>query len=330
MTPTLPLVSIVTPYFNTEDYLAECIDSVLAQTYGNWEYILVDNRSTDGSRAIAQRYARDEPRIRLFDTPQHLTQIRNYEAALRRMSPKARYCKIVQADDRIFPQCIARMVAVAEANPQVGFVSSYQLFGEDERGRGLPADKEVFSGREIARRQLQNDEFYFGTPTSILLRADIIRATAPFFDEALLHPDTEACYRILTTHDMGFVHLALTFARVDRNSISSRLARLAPNLPDHYICLTKFGRQFLDADEYEQCLARASSRYLLFLLQSLLERRDHSFWQYHRRALGMVGCTFRSLARPRYILLALRKIILNPGKAASRSARLVRQHLGRR
>jgi glycosyltransferase involved in cell wall biosynthesis len=330
VTPTPALVSIVTPYFNTEDYLAECVESVLAQTYGNWEYILVDNRSTDRSRAIAERYARSEPRIRLFDTPEHLTQIRNYEGALRRMSPEARYCKIVQADDRILPECIARMVAVAEANPQVGIVSSYQLFGEEERGRGLPADREVFSGREIGRRQLQNDEFYFGTPTSIMLRADIIRSTTPFFDESLLHPDTEACYRILTTHDMGFVHQDLTFARVDSDSISSRLAHLAPNLPDHYICLKKFGRQFLDENEYKRYLSKASSRYLLFLFRSLLERRDESFWQYHRHALSMVDCTFRCLLRPQFILLMLGKIVLNPGKTAARAAVLVRQRAARR
>ena len=51
-----PRVSVVTPFYNTAEYLAECIESVLAQTYTNFEYILVNNKSTDGSREIAERY----------------------------------------------------------------------------------------------------------------------------------------------------------------------------------------------------------------------------------------------------------------------------------
>jgi len=64
-----PLVSIITPFYNTERYLAECIESVLAQTYRNWEYILVNNQSTDISRSIAEHYVAIDARLRLIDTP---------------------------------------------------------------------------------------------------------------------------------------------------------------------------------------------------------------------------------------------------------------------
>ena len=60
-----PFVSIVTPVYNTEKYLAECIDSVLAQTYQNWEYIIVDNCSTDKSPLIAESYACKDSRIKI-------------------------------------------------------------------------------------------------------------------------------------------------------------------------------------------------------------------------------------------------------------------------
>ena len=45
-----PLVSVITPFYNTGQYIGECIESVLAQTYSHWEYILVNNQSTDSSR----------------------------------------------------------------------------------------------------------------------------------------------------------------------------------------------------------------------------------------------------------------------------------------
>jgi glycosyltransferase involved in cell wall biosynthesis len=64
-----PLVTIVTPFYNTRQYLEECIKSVLQQTYQNWEYALVDNCSTDGSSELAAEYASMfRSRIRLIHT----------------------------------------------------------------------------------------------------------------------------------------------------------------------------------------------------------------------------------------------------------------------
>src|SRR4051794_20650137 len=62
-----PLVSIVTPFHNTAPYLEECIRSVLAQTYTNYEYLLVDNASTDDGGEIAARYAEKDARIRVVE-----------------------------------------------------------------------------------------------------------------------------------------------------------------------------------------------------------------------------------------------------------------------
>ena len=92
-----PAVSVVTPFHNTAPYLAQCIESVLAQTFTDFEYVLVDNQSTDGSSEIAERYAAKDARIRLQRTDRLLPQVQNYNFALSRISPGTRWCKLVQA-----------------------------------------------------------------------------------------------------------------------------------------------------------------------------------------------------------------------------------------
>ena len=62
-----PFVSIVTPVYNAEKYLSQCIESVLNQTYQNWEYVIVNNCSSDKSLKIAEDFAGKESRIRICD-----------------------------------------------------------------------------------------------------------------------------------------------------------------------------------------------------------------------------------------------------------------------
>lgn len=93
-----PLVSIVTPVYNEEEFLAECIESVLAQTYSNWEYTIVDNCSTDASAEIARKYAAKDSRIRVTVNCKFLRAIANFNGALRQISPSSKYCKIVHSN----------------------------------------------------------------------------------------------------------------------------------------------------------------------------------------------------------------------------------------
>jgi len=124
-----PLVSVVTPVYNGAPYLAECIESVLGQTYSNFEHIIMDNCSTDGTSNIANEYAKKDSRIRVYRNDVLLDIIPNHNRAFRSISAESKYCKVVCGDDWIFPECIARMTCLAEANPSIGVMSAYQLSG---------------------------------------------------------------------------------------------------------------------------------------------------------------------------------------------------------
>src|SRR6266853_864191 len=192
-----PLVSIVTPMYNESEYLAECIESVLAQTYQNWDYTIIDNCSTDESVEIARRYAAKDQRIRIQENQRFLRAIPNFNVALRQISPTCKYCKVVLGDDWIFPECLERMVAVAEEHPSVGIVGAYALEGQQVTWTGLPYPSRRVCGREVCRKHLLEKLYVFGTQSSVLYRADLVRCHDPFYNESNIQADTEACFALL-------------------------------------------------------------------------------------------------------------------------------------
>src|SRR6185369_9267350 len=126
----------------------------LAQTYRNWDYTIIDNCSTDRTGEIARAYASKDSRIRVCTNDTFLSVIANHNSALRHVSPQSKYVKVVFADDRIYPDCLERMVALAEANPNVGLVSAECMEGDRIICTGLPAATAVADGRDICRRHL--------------------------------------------------------------------------------------------------------------------------------------------------------------------------------
>src|SRR3990170_2044879 len=246
-----PLVSVVTPVYNGEKYLAECIESVAAQTYKNWEYAIVNNCSTDRTREIAERYARMDNRIKVYDYKEFVDAIQNHNRALRLTSPHSKHCKIVSADDWIYPECIERMVEVAEGYPSVGIVGSCAVSGTYVRGIGLPLKLNFFSGREVCRLRLLGANV-IGSPTSLLYRADVVRNEEAFFPESGPHADTAACFRTLQHFDYGYVHQILSFERKHKESVSSGIKGFNPYDVDHIEYLVTYGDTCLTPEEFEK------------------------------------------------------------------------------
>lgn len=287
--PTEPLVSVVTPVFNTEKYLAQCIESVLSQTYRNFEYVIVDNQSTDRSLEIAQWYAVRDSRVRVHRNEAFLAQMPNWNHALRLISDVSAYCKVVHADDWIFPDCIEEMVGCATRNPSVGLVGAYRLDENRVNLDGLSYPSHCTSGREIARMHLLGKVFVFGAPTSLLIRSDIVRARDAFYEENNPHADIDACLETLRVSDFGFVHKVLTFTRRHNESATSTARRFATTRVARLKTLEKYGPFFLEPDELEWRSRDAYADYYGFLARQLLEQQPRAFWRYHRNELAKIG-----------------------------------------
>jgi glycosyltransferase involved in cell wall biosynthesis len=313
-----PLVSVVTPVHNTAAYLGECIESVLAQTCPRFEYVVVDNCSTDDSLEIAKRYAARDRRIQVVANTELLPAVDNFNHALRFISPHSRYTKLVFADDWLYPECLERMMRVADAAESVGLVSSYSLAGDRVWGAGLPYKVTVFPGREVARRQLLGEGFFVGSSSTVLYRSDLVRARPAFFDPDARHADTEVAYEILRHHDFGLVHQVLSYIRVDRGSISGRVRDLSPVELGQLIDLLKYGRYFLEPEELRRCLRQFEHGYYRTYLIQLLGPHRSRFLGYHRPALARLGYRFSKPLMLRAALEELADLVLNPKKTIAR------------
>jgi glycosyltransferase involved in cell wall biosynthesis len=322
-----PLVSVVTPFYNTANYLAQCIESVLAQTYSDFEYILVDNCSDDGSKEIAENYARLDSRIRLVQRETLLTQVQNYNAALLEISGNCKYVKFVQADDFIFPKCLEEMVRVFEQSESIGLVSSYWLKGSELRGTNFPYAVDVMPGREMARLYLRTGVWVFGSPTAVMYRAALIQKTTPFFDESKLHEDTDKCMEILENWDFGFAHQILSFSRADNESISSRVRRFNPNSVDRYISVQRYAGTFLEAGEATALKRRSRAAYYRTLAQQTLRGPDAKFWEYHENGLKTLGESVDSGFLLYQVFRELLWMVVNPGKTLVALLRRLRERV---
>jgi glycosyltransferase involved in cell wall biosynthesis len=321
-----PLVTLVTPVYNGERFLDAAIESVLAQTYERWELVIVDNASTDGTAAVARRHAERDPRIRIVTNPRTVGVIENHNIAFRQVSPESRYVKPLHADDWLFPECVERMVALAEAHPSVGLVSAYALVNGWVRLDGLPYPSTVVDGRALARLCLLGGPYVFGSPSSILLRADLVRGRDPFFDPASIHADEAACYDVLRNADFGFVHQVLTATRKHDATVSASFAaRVNSYMAGNLWILKRYGPLFLSEPEYRARLDERMDQYYRFLARRVLVGWRRDLWAYHVDALAKLGCPLSPLRLGRTVVAEAMRALVRPQVVVTRAMEPIRR-----
>jgi glycosyltransferase involved in cell wall biosynthesis len=137
----MPTVSVITIFHNAERFLAEAIDSVTAQSYGDWEMVLVDDGSTDGSARIASDYSNHWPgRIRCV---QHGGGGRRGMSASRNLGvahSTGKYVAFLDADDTWLAAKLERQVAILDAHSHVGMVQGPMLYWYS--WSGVPGDEQ--------------------------------------------------------------------------------------------------------------------------------------------------------------------------------------------
>ena len=216
-----PLVSIVIPVFNTEDYIGDAIESALAQSYPSIEIIVVDDGSTDDSAKMVERYQRRHSHIQLIQqSNQGVASARNAAVAISR----GQYVAPLDADDIWLKEKISEQVKAMEASPEkVGLVYAWSAT-IDSIGR--------YSGGVHASRQ-HNDVFadllfgnMVGNGSTPLIRRNCFDAIGDYSDEFLRRnatgcEDRDLYLRIAEKFDYAVVPRILVGYRQLPNSMSS-------------------------------------------------------------------------------------------------------------
>jgi glycosyltransferase involved in cell wall biosynthesis len=325
-----PLVSVVTPVHNGEAHLRECIESVLAQTYTHWDYTIVNNCSTDGTLDIAREYAAKDPRIRIHNNETFVRVNENHNIALRQISHQSKYCKVVAADDWLFPECLERMVRVAEENPSVAIVGAYGLLEEKVEWSGVvPYHSTVVPGRAACRSRLLGGKYIFGAPTTVLFRSTVVRTRHSFYNESNLHADSEVCFELLEHHDFGFAHQVLTFRRDQEGSLTSLSRSWNTYLASDLSELVTFCPRYLSEVELRRRIREHLRDYYHYLGSQVYKRRGRRFWSFHRDKLAALGYPLRRTRLAAHAVSCALDVVLNPKSTVERGARALRRILSR-
>lgn len=138
-----PKVSILIPVFNRKDYITECIQSALDQTFTDFEIIVVDNASDDGTWEICQQFAAADQRVRIFRNESNIGPVRNWIRCAQ--EAKGALSKILFSDDCLEPNCLSEMVSKLE-DSEVALVYCAACIGKS-RGESVIAYSQADSSR---------------------------------------------------------------------------------------------------------------------------------------------------------------------------------------
>ena len=229
----MPLVSVVMPVFNREKFLAEAIESILAQTFTDFEFLVVDDGSQDRSAEITRSYAQCDERIRFFQLERNVGKAAAKNHAIN--AAKGEYIAGMDSDDVSLPERLEKQLRAMRANPEIGALGTGGMLTDE--------DLNPYFNWDVPEKQAQiaYDIFLGGDIlcATLMIRRDVVKAVGGYELSRKRGNDIEWVSRLIAR---------------------TRFA----NLPDHLYLYRKHGQE-LDWPHAGRDLAELQGR-LLFRL----------------------------------------------------------------
>ena len=210
------LVSIITPAYNSKKFIEDAIESVIAQSYQNWEMIIVDDASTDESIEIIQKYVNIEYRIVLFSNDKNLGASESRNLAIR--EAKGNYIAFLDSDDIWLPNKLEKQIGLMEKEKIAMSYSNYETINKDG----------FVTGRFLAPLKITYQDMlktsYIGTLTTIYS----VRKLGKIYFINIGHEDYVLKLEILKKIDYAIgIDEVLAQYRITENSLSSNKLKSA-------------------------------------------------------------------------------------------------------
>jgi glycosyltransferase involved in cell wall biosynthesis len=222
-----PRVSVVVPAYNNAPFIEATVDSVLAQTYGDFELVVADHSSTDSTWDRLQRYAADS-RVRLLQTPAGGGAERNWNRVTDQATGEL--VKLVCGDDLLYPEMLTRQVSALDAAGQGAAMVASPRDIVDATGRpvirnlGLGGLAGRVPGERALRRSVLAGANIFGEPCCVLLRRRVLTAIGGWHGTPGFLIDQATYCRALLQGDLVATPGPLAAFRVSAGQWSVRLA----------------------------------------------------------------------------------------------------------
>jgi glycosyltransferase involved in cell wall biosynthesis len=230
-----PAVSICIPTYNGRQYFAECINSILAQTFSDFEVVICDDQSLDGTLDYARELAKGDKRFRFIANPRRFGLVGNWNNCVQQA--RGDWIKFVFQDDVISPSCVEKLLAACQREDKMfGFCERDFIFeaGTTEKLRDWFAGHKqrlwtdyqagpVINTQQAARLAV-NDPWHnlVGEPTVTLINKKLFQELRGF-DEALIQLcDSDFWYRVMMNYGAVFVHESLAAFRIHSDAATTR------------------------------------------------------------------------------------------------------------
>ncbi|MDD5422814.1 MAG: glycosyltransferase [Candidatus Omnitrophica bacterium] len=189
-----PAVSVLMSVRNGMPYIKEAVESILAQTYREWEFVIVDNASGDGTKEYLEDMRRKDPRIRLIRNDVYKEQGEGLNMGLEQC--RGVWVMRMDADDISLPDRLERQLDFIKVNPDIS-VAATLVYYIDENGRVIGKNTSKWTGRISVDKTVENNELVGLPHPSVIMRRDVIKGVGGYRPQFRPAEDIDLWNRVL-------------------------------------------------------------------------------------------------------------------------------------
>ena len=209
----MPAISIIVPIYNMEHLMRRCIDSLLAQTFTDYELLLIDDGSKDGSWSICQEYARKDPRVSIYHKENGgLSDARNYGLS----KATGKYTIFADPDDWVSPEGLDCLYATAER--EQADMTMCDLYREDEYSRHYMCQRpQSLQAEDVLKELFANIQ---GFTVNKLIRRDVYTRFGISYPKGIYGCEDQYTMAAILLHDIKIAYEPVAFYHYMYNSAS--------------------------------------------------------------------------------------------------------------